>query len=239
VTAVPVVRIDLWGVRSRGVPAALVSMARDRSIRARPGVSFAKLLGTGDGRTFTARDADVHHWALLTCCDDEARARSLDDDPVLRRWSGRSTEHLRLLLTPLSARGTWSRRTPFGSPGNPPWSGPVVAVTRARLRAGRMRRFWSAVPPVSASLRDGAGPVLAVGIGEAPIGLQGTLSIWADATTLTAWAYRRPEHLAAVRATPEQGWYAEELFARFGLLAADGTFRHRTLDLRTVDLQTA
>lgn len=256
----PVVRVDLWGVPSRAIPASLLSMATDRAIRRRPGVRFAKLLGTGDGRTFTARDADLHHWALLTCIDDEAAARALDTDPVLLRWAGRSQEHLRLLLRPLASRGTWSGRRPFGNPvggdsvagdpaaggpAAPRWDGPVVAVTRARLRVGRMRRFWAAVPPVSASLHAaagsgvgggagagaGAGPVLAVGIGEAPIGLQGTLSVWSDSRALTSWAYRSPEHLAAVRATPVEGWYAEELFARFGLLDARGTFDDRPLAL--------
>lgn len=228
---VPVVRVDLWGVASTAIPASLLSMARDRAIRRRPGVRFAKLLGTGDGRTFTARDADLHHWALLTCTDDEAAARALDADPVLTRWTGRSEEHLRLLLRPLASRGTWSGRRPFGDPAAPSWDGPVVAVTRARLRVGRMRRFWAAVPPVSASLHAGAGPVLAVGIGEAPFGLQGTLSVWADSLALTGWAYRSPEHLAAVRATPVESWYAEELFARFGLLDAEGTFGDRPLAL--------
>lgn len=230
----PVVRVDIWGVPSRAVPAALVSMARDRGLRHRPGVRFAKLLGTGDGRTFTARDADVHHWALLTCTADRAAALALDGAPALRRWAVRSDEHLRLLLDPVSSRGTWSGREPFGRPGargGPRWDGPVVAVTRARLRVGRMRRFWSAVPPVSASLHsaDGPGPVLALGIGEAPVGLQGTLSVWSDAATLRSWAYRGPAHLAAVAATPVEDWYAEELFARFRLLEASGTFGHREL----------
>ncbi len=231
-TDAPVVRVDIWGVPSRSVPAAFAAMAHDRGIRRRPGVQFAKLLGTGNGRTFTARDADVHHWALLTCSPDRETALGLDADPVLRRWADRSEEHLRLLLDPLSSRGTWSGREPFGRPAagaRPRWDGPVVAITRARLRLGHLRRFWAAVPPVSASLHTGDGPALAVGIGEAPVGLQGTLSVWSDPRTLQAWAYRRPEHLAAVRATPVENWYAEELFARFRLVNASGTFERREL----------
>jgi len=231
-TDVPVVRVDIWGVPTRSVPAAFAAMAHDRGIRRRPGVQFAKLLGTGNGRSFTARDADVHHWALLTCSPDRETALGLDTDPVLRRWADRSEEHLRLLLDPLSSRGTWSGREPFGRPpagARPWWDGPVVAITRARLRLGHLRRFWAAVPPVSASLHTGDGPVLAVGIGEAPIGLQGTLSVWSDPRTLQAWAYRRPEHLAAVRATPVENWYAEELFARFRLVDVSGTFERREL----------
>ena len=40
---------------------------------------------------------------------------------------------------------------------------------------------------------------------------------------MTAFAYRSPQHAAVVAATPQQNWYAEELFTRFALLAATGT----------------
>src|SRR4051794_41943927 len=50
-------------------------MATSRpALRATPGLRFAKLLGTGDGRTFTARDADPLPWGLLTAWDDDSAA---------------------------------------------------------------------------------------------------------------------------------------------------------------------
>jgi hypothetical protein len=103
------------------------------------------------------------------------------------------------------------------------WDGPVAAVTRARLVPRRAAAFWRAVPPVSADLHAGPGLRLAVGIGEAPVGLQGTFSVWDDAAALNDFAYRRSPHVAVVERTAREQWYAEELFARCALLGAEGT----------------
>jgi hypothetical protein len=75
---------------------------------------------------------------------------------------------------------------------------------------------------VSADLRGRAGLRLAVGIGEAPVGLQGTFSVWESSRALRAFAYGAA-HAEVVRRTATEGWYAEELFARFAVLSAAGT----------------
>ena len=143
------------------------------------------------------------------------------------------------VLRPLSSRGRWSGRAPFddagpageravtASPGNPVTpgnAGPVASITRARLRLTRARSFWQAVPPVSADLRAVPGLRLAVGIGEAPVGLQGTFSLWDDARSLREFAYQRSAHTDVVARTATEGWYAEELFARFAVEQIEGTF---------------
>jgi hypothetical protein len=46
--------------------------------------------------------------------------------------------------------------------------------------------------------------------------------VWRDPASLVGFAYRQPEHQAAVDATPVRRWYAEELFARFAVLDVDG-----------------
>jgi len=54
------VTVHLWGVPTSRVPSALLRMGLDRRrLRDAGGPAFAKLLGTGDGRTFTVRDADL------------------------------------------------------------------------------------------------------------------------------------------------------------------------------------
>ena len=65
--------------------------------------------------------------------------------------------------------------------------------------------------------------LMATGIGEAPVGLQGTFSLWDSPDSLTAFAHRTPEHQAVVARTPEVGWYAEELFARLAVVEASGS----------------
>jgi hypothetical protein len=99
----------------------------------------------------------------------------------------------------------------------------VAAITRARLRLGRGGVFRQAVPPVAFDAARAPGLRLSVAIGEAPVGLLGTFSVWQDQSALEAFAYRGDAHRQVVRRTPGERWYAEELFARFEVLAAEGT----------------
>src|SRR4051812_35095979 len=128
-------------------------MAADRRpLRRTPGLRFAKLLGTGSGRTFTVRDADPRRWALLAVWEDDAAADAFERSAVLRRWRRPAEEEFSARLRPLAPPGRGSRREPFGSPTQQRWDGPVAAITRARLVPRRAVRFWRAVPPVSADL---------------------------------------------------------------------------------------
>ncbi|MFD2091121.1 monooxygenase [Blastococcus deserti] len=223
-TGPAVVTMHLWGVPARAVPRAVAHMATDRGpLRATPGLRFAKLLGTGSGRTFTARDADLRRWGLLAVWDDAAAASAFEQGPVPGRWRRFSAEEWVARLEPLAARGRWSGQEPFGHPRPRAWEGPVAAITRARLVLRRAARFWAAVPPVSADLHRTAGLRLALGIGEAPVGLQGTFSVWDSGSALNAFAYRRTAHVAVVDRTAREGWYAEELFARFAVRSTSGT----------------
>lgn len=216
------VTLHLWRVPTARVPAALLRMATERGrARRTPGVGFAKLLGTGDGRTFTVRDSDPTRWAAITTWTSAAAAEHY---AVAGRWDAIASETWRVDLTPISSRGQWSGRTPFGDPTPRRVAGPVVAITRARLATRKAASFWKAVPPVSAELHRSPGLLAAVGIGEAPIGLQGTFSLWRDGDALRDFAHRGPQHADAIRRTATEGWYAEELFARFTVERCEGAW---------------
>ena len=224
----PLVTLHLWRVPGRLVPLALARMALDRRpVRALPGARFAKLLGTGSGRTFTPRDADPRGWGLLVAWTSYDAARAFDSSPTARAWSRLAEEALVVRMRPLAVHGRWAGREPFGPPAPTTWHGPVAAVTRARIDPRKALTFWRAVPPVSAALREAPGLRLAVGIGEAPVGLQGTFSLWESARALTDFAYREPAHVEAIRRTGTQGWYREELFARFAVDDIEGSFQGR------------
>jgi len=223
-SAPPLVTLTLWGVGATGVVPAALRMALDRRhLRGVPGLRFAKLLGTGDGRTFTVRDADPLHWALLAAWDDPAAAAHFAAGPTHRAWQRLARERLELSLRPLASRGLWSGREPFGDPLPRRVHGPVAALTRARIRTRSTRAFWRAVPPVSQDLHTVPGLRLALGIGEAPIGLQGTFSLWESTGALVDFAHRRAAHVEVVGRTARERWYAEELFARFAVEGADGS----------------
>jgi hypothetical protein len=196
-----------------------------RPLRRAPGLTFGKLLGTGSGETFGVRDADVRHWALLACWSSVSAAGAFESGPLVRRFNNRSEERFRVELEPMSSKGSWSGAQPFGEPEpRRGYVGTTAVLTRARIRPSKWREFWREVPAVVADLDAGAKPLLRLGIGEAPIGLQGTFSIWPDNAAITDFAYRRTAHAAVIRQTRERDWYAEELFARFAVVSAEGTY---------------
>jgi hypothetical protein len=212
------VTLHVWRVPPRALGPALLRMATEpRRVRALPGVRFAKLGGTGAGRTFRPGDADVTRYAAVVVWDGGGRP-----DDVDRGWADIGAQRARVDLTPVSSRGTWSGVAPFGTPQPHRTTGPVLALTRARLRPSRMLTFWRSVPPVAREVADAPGLLARFGFGEAPIGLQGTVSVWRNTTDLVGFAYRQPEHRAVIARTPTDGWYAEELFARFAVLDVSG-----------------
>jgi hypothetical protein len=204
------VTLHVWRVPPRRAGAAVLRLAFAR--RRPPGVRFAKFLGTGTGLSFGPGDADLTRYAALT----------VSDDPVeFPGWDRLAARRARVDLEPLSSRGTWSGRTPFAPTGRRA-DGMVLALTRARLRPTRAVTFWRAIPPVARELAAAPGLLARFGIGEAPVGWQGTVSVWRDAADLTSFAYRQPEHRAVIARTPADRWYAEELFARFAVRGISG-----------------
>lgn len=220
----PLVTLHLWRVPARTAVPAAAHMALDRAaLRRSRHLSFGKLLGTGHGTTFGLRDADPTRWAMLACWSDSAGADAFDDGGLGQAWRARATETARIDLRPLSSRGRWSGHEPFGRPTGHDPDGSVAVLTRARLRASRAAAFYRAVPPVAAALHASAGVRLAIGVGEAPLGRQGTFSVWDSAADLRAFAYADPAHAGVVERTPSERWYGEELFARFAVVRALGT----------------
>lgn len=202
---------------SRGrIPFAFLQMAIGRPIARRiPGVSFAKLMGTGTGKTFTPSDADLQQWAVLFVAED---LDVVEQSRFIQRWKDRSLKVDRYVLDPISSHGQWSKREPFEISGAQHSGGPVVAITRARLKWSQALRFWRSIPPVVADLHQSPGLIFSIGIGEAPIGLQGTFSLWDSAQSLRDFAYKNAPHRAVIEDTKRFDWYSEELFARFDLV---------------------
>jgi hypothetical protein len=123
---------------------------------------------------------------------------------------------MRAVLSPLSSHGLWSKQNPFdftAALSNP--DAQIAAITRARIKWHQNFRFWRAVPPVVIDLHNNPGLISAIGIGEAPIGLQGTFSLWSSAAALRDFAYKGKAHQVAIEQTKQFNWYSEELFARF------------------------
>ena len=213
--------IYFWQIKKVFLPVAILFMAIHKfALKRLPGVSFVKLLGTGKGKSFTPKDADPYRWgALVTIQKDNLD--NLDKSKVVRGWQRIAKKEYRAILKPISVHGLWSGKQPF-EVEKFDWNGKIAAITRARIVWRKNLIFWRAVPPVTISLHQSPGLINAIGIGEAPIGLQGTFSLWESAAQLRDFAYKGQAHTQAIKATEENKWYSEELFSRFAVVQERG-----------------
>ncbi|MFM8938063.1 MAG: spheroidene monooxygenase [Actinomycetota bacterium] len=216
-------KVYFWKIPSKQILWAILRMALDRrTLKRNSSITFWKLLGTGKGETFTPRDADPKRWGLLINIEEVALAE-FENSRLIKRWNKRSIDRFEATLKPIAVHGKWSKKSPFKSEIAPiDWSGKVVAITRARIKWRKNFLFWRSVPSVTKSLKSAPGLISAIGIGEAPLGLQGTFSIWEDPKTISYFAYRGQAHKEVIAATAREKWYAEELFGRFALINSSG-----------------
>ena len=177
-----------------------------------PEVGFWKLCGSGTGEGFTPRP-NTAVWAILAT------------------WRGHSSESWTILLEPTSARGRWSGKAPF-TPADPaadtPFKGPVVALTRATMRTSTFLRFWRRVPDISAAIGQDPNVIFKIGIGEVPLLHQVTFSIWPDTASMAHFARGDGPHGRAIQAVRAEGWFSEELYARFRILDDWGSWGGRS-----------
>ena len=213
--------VYFWRTKAIFIPLAIIFMAINKiQLKRVPGVTFIKMLGTGKGESFTPKDADPFRWGMLITIN-KSHIDALDKSFVVKSWQKICTSEYRVILKPISSHGFWSGKQPF-SLDKFEWNGKIAAVTRARIVWRKNLIFWRAVPPVTESLHQSPGLLNAIGIGEAPIGLQGTFSVWQDAASLRDFAYKGQAHSEAIRATSANQWYSEELFARFAVIEERG-----------------
>jgi spheroidene monooxygenase len=186
-------------------------------------IGFWKLCGSGTGEGFTPKP-NTAVWAILATWPDAETARTLiSSAPVFRRWHAHATESWTILLEPTSARGQWSGVSPFTATAAPD-TGPIVALTRASMRASTFLRFWRRVPDISAAIGHDPNVIFKIGIGEVPLLHQITFSVWPDAASMAHFARGDGPHGRAIQAVRAENWFAEELYARFRILDDWGTW---------------
>lgn len=214
-------RFDHW--RDRLWALAQMALAR-RPLGRLPGIGFFKLMGAGTGEGFTPLP-DPGVVAILTTWPDLATAEAqVAGAEVFHRYRARASEAFVLHLAPVSARGRWSGQEPFVTGEAPLASGPVAALTRATIRPRVLMRFWRRVPAISARIGTDPHVRFKIGVGEVPWLHQVTFSIWPDAAAMADFARAGGPHAEAIRAVRAEGWFAEELYARFTIRAHSGSW---------------
>lgn len=187
-----------------------------------PDIGFWKLCGSGMGQGFTPT-VFPNVIAILAVWPDEAIARARTSEaPIFQRYHNRASESWTVFLTPETARGNWSGETPFETNGARP-EGPLAALTRATVGPKTLRRFWARVPRISDIIGQDPNVVFKIGIGEVPLMQQVTFSIWPSEKAMASFA-RTGAHGEAIRAVRDEGWFREELYARFTIQSDSGTW---------------
>ena len=209
-----------WGLAQMGTsPGRLKQVA---------GLRFFQLLGSGAANGFGFLP-NLDRYGFLGVWDSaEAATAFFEAHALWADYQRRSRETWTAELAPLRSHGLWNGLNPFDYPTTtlgdaPEADGPVAVLTRASIRLRRAVRFWGFVEPTSRALAEAPGVRLAIGLGELPLVRQATFSIWESAAAMQQYAYRDARHREVIQLTRREGWYGEELFARFRVLSSRGT----------------
>jgi len=189
-----------------------------------PGIGAWKLCGSGAGQGFVPIP-NTAVWVILATWPDAATARArIAAHAPFTRWAAHAEETWTVFLAPTSVRGQWGGTTPFAVSADP-GPGPVAVLTRATVRPRAAARFWRRTPDLDRAIRANPDVLFRIGIGEVPLMQQVTFSIWPDTGSMAAFAHGPGcLHADAVRAVRAGDWFREELYARFRVLGAAGTW---------------
>ena len=205
----------LWAFSQMGLAKAPLSRI--------PGMGFFKVMGTGGGTGFST----MPNWgvvAILSTWPNGAAAVRGLGAPVFAERTRRASETAHIALACLSSRGRWSRQDAFTPHATLHEGEPVAALTRATVKSGALLRFWRRVPAIASAIAHESESRFSIGMGEVPYLHQVTFSIWGDGEAMRRFSRDSATHGEAVRRVAEEGWFSEQLFARFRPLGAVGTW---------------
>jgi hypothetical protein len=193
-----------------------------------PGLTFFKLMGSGKDRVFTLRP-DFFLYGLLATWTSEAAAETfLQHSGVLDDYRQHCRELWTIRMLPLRSRGLWDGVNPFiPNAAASPVPGPLAVLTRASIRWPALPSFWRHGAQTSKDLAEASGLIAAVGLGELPLVRQATFSLWTNEAAMQQYVYGTAHHQQVIRKTRADHWYGEELFARFQVVSASGTWKGR------------
>lgn len=204
-----------------------------------PGLLGAKVMGSGHGGGFTLRPSATHQGLVCRFENANAAMDFLHGEQV-QAFRERARECWAGLMAVTSARGQWDQQ-PWGlsteqntaltgrwSQGLPETEHdlPMAVLTRASIQPAKATAFWRHAPAAQASLDAAQGCLLAMGLGEAPLVRQCTLSLWQDEPSMVAYA-QEGAHQQASSAAWRQKFFSESLFVRMRVLRMAGLWKER------------
>jgi hypothetical protein len=220
ITTLTVMRFDskhIWWMLSQ------MQLAQE-GFRKIKGLQFFKLMGSGGKSGFSILP-NLRSYALACVWESEARAEDFfTQAPHFLQFKDRARECWTVFMRNVKAHGQWGGQNPF-SDFQSYTGGPIAVITRATIKWQYMRRFWTSVPRVSDNLHDHEGLLFSIGIGEYPLFMQATFSVWQDRSFMQQYAYQSKLHNDVIKKTRALGWYREEMFANFIPYKTAGTWK--------------
>jgi hypothetical protein len=210
-----------------------------------PGLRMAKVLGSGYEGGFGLRPS-LHRQGLWLGFDGDAAALAFAiRSPWVAAYRERASEFACIVATVTQAKGRWGGHGFMPTPvqgthcqgqdaatlpqaAQAAGTAPVLALTRASIRPSKVLAFWRMQPAAERQLQSSPGCRLAVGLGEAPLLRQATVSLWDSAAAMDAYA-RSGAHQAAIAAAYRGGFFSESMFLRMRPLHLSGQWKGLSL----------
>ncbi len=204
-----------------------------------PGLTMAKVMGSGHGGGFSLRPSATHQGLICTFTHLDLALDFLHS-PVVQAYRSRARECWAGVLSVQSARGEWDKQAWQASSAqalgaHAPASGPFAVLTRASIMPTKAMAFWRYAPAAQADLNQAPGCLLAMGLGEAPLVRQCTFSLWEDTAAMLQYAHHGA-HQQATAAAYKHQFFSESLFVRMQVQHMSGVWQGRPFNLPTAAL---
>tara|TARA_B110000046_G_scaffold26548_1_gene26639 strand:- start:1073 stop:1774 length:702 start_codon:yes stop_codon:yes gene_type:complete len=188
------------------------------------GLSFYRLMGSGNGRGFNPLP-DWSVYSLLQVWNSEEAANDFfTSSSLIRNYEQHTKEIFTLYMRNISAGGTWVGKNPFEKATDLDPDLPIAIITRATIKWNWLYRFWKYVPISEEGLDGNEGLIYTKGVGEVPIVQMATFSLWKNFDAVKQFAYKSKQHKEAITRTRKNEWYKEELFSRFQPYKSEGSW---------------
>jgi len=196
---------------------AFKNIGRGSGLFSAKGLVETKMMGTGSGSGFSIWP-NFKRYSILSFFETEQDLEDfLKDNQDFNWYLENAQQHLLAKLIPFKGHGSWGGEVPFDYDAKAvSETDPLAVITRATINTRALLDFWRNVPKV-ASFMHSAPALHQVGIGEYPLFMQATFSIWENLKRLKETAYTNTPHAEVVKMTRERNWYKEELFAEFAI----------------------
>jgi len=179
---------------------------------------FGKAMGTGSGNGFSIIPS-LSKYGFITCLDAKSSdSQTIWNSPVFSAYRKKSDSYFHMVGKPVKSHGNWEGKNPFkGHQQKTDPEKPIAVITRATIRTQRLIEFWRNVPKTSKFMFNHPAAIYQTGIGEYPLFMQATFSVWKSRKLLVEAAYSDTVHGEIVKKTRQRNWYKEELFAEFSV----------------------